>query len=94
MDQAEQYGVKVRFNLMLKEVRKDTILCHDMAADQDVELLCDSLLLAAGLRPRKKIVDALRHAIPETDVFVVGDARVPQSIATAVGQGFGAASEI
>ena len=93
-DQAEQYGVKVRFNLMLKEVRKDTILCHDMAADQDVELLCDSLLLAAGLRPRKKIVDALRHAIPETDVFVVGDARAPQSIATAVGQGFGAASEI
>ena len=47
-----------------------------------------------NFRDWKKIVDELRHAIPETDVFVVGDARAPQSIATAVGQGFGAASEI
>jgi len=93
-DMAEQYGVRTMFSTMLKEVREHSIVCRDVANDRDVELPCDSLLLAAGLRPRRAIIDDLRHAIPETDVFVIGDARAPQSIATAVNQGFGAASEI
>ena len=93
-DQAEQYGVKVMFSMMLKEVTENSVICHDMVNDKDIELPCDTLLLSAGLRPRKDIVNELRHAIPETEVFIVGDARNPQSIATAVAQGFGAASEI
>ncbi len=94
LDLAEKYNVKTRFNMRLEEVRESSIICRDMVSDELTELPCDSLLLASGLVPRRKVVDELRHAIPETDVFIVGDARHAESIATAVADGFGAASEL
>ena len=94
MDMAKKAGVKVKFNMMLKEVKEKSIVCLDTAANEEVEIECDNLLLAAGLRPDRETVEALRHTIPEPDVYIVGDARAPQSIATAVNQGFGAAAEI
>ncbi|MBR2879705.1 MAG: FAD-dependent oxidoreductase, partial [Oscillospiraceae bacterium] len=94
MDMAEKAGVKVLFNIRLDEVLPGTIRCFDTPAGEALTLPCDNLLLAAGLRPRKDIVEALRHCIPEPDVYIVGDARSPQSIATAVNQAFGAAAEI
>ncbi len=94
MDMAKKAGVKVRFNMMLKEVGEKSLKCVDTASGEEVELDCDSLLLAAGLRPRTDTVESLRHTIPEPDVYIVGDARSPQSIATAVNQAFGAAAEI
>lgn len=94
MDMAKKAGVKVRFNMLLKEVREKSIICLDTAANEEIELECDNLLLAAGLRPRRDSVEELRHCIPEPDVYIVGDARSPQSIATAVNQAFGAAAEI
>ena len=93
-DMAAKAGVKLRFNMMLKEVREGSVVCRDTVSGEDVVLDCDSLLLAAGLRPRADTVDSLRHCIPEPDVYIVGDARSPQSIATAVNQAFGAAAEI
>ena len=80
--------------MILREVREKSVICRDIANDLVVEIPCDSLLLSAGLRPRKQIVEELRHVIPETDVFIIGDAREPLSIASAVNQGFGAASEL
>ncbi|NLT40469.1 MAG: FAD-dependent oxidoreductase [Clostridiales bacterium] len=94
IDLAEKYSVKVKFNMILREVREKSVICRDIANDLVVEIPCDSLLLSAGLRPRKQIVEELRHVIPETDVFIIGDAREPLSIASAVNQGFGAASEL
>jgi len=94
MDMAKKAAVKVKFNMLLKEVKEKSIICQDAASGEEVELECDNLLLAAGLRPRKDTIDALRHCIPEPDVYIVGDARSPQSIATAVNQAFGAAAEI
>jgi len=91
---AEKYGVKAKFNMKLEEVREGSIICRDVTTDETVELPCDSLLLAAGLRPRRETAEKLRHLIPETDVFIVGDARHAESIATAVADGFGAASEL
>jgi len=94
LDMAEKYGVKAKFNMKLEEVREGSIICRDVTTDETVELPCDSLLLAAGLRPRRETAEKLRHLIPETDVFIVGDARHAESIATAVADGFGAASEL
>ena len=94
MDMAEKAGVKVRFNIRLEELADGFVRCFDAAAGEALTLPCDNLLLAAGLRPRKDTVEALRHCIPEPDIYIVGDARSPQSIATAVNQAFGAAAEI
>ncbi|MBE6913533.1 MAG: FAD-dependent oxidoreductase [Ruminococcaceae bacterium] len=94
MDMADQAGVSLRLSTALREVHEKSIVCCDLTTGEEFELPCDSLLLAAGLRPRKDVVDALRHCIAEPDVYIVGDARAPQSIATAVNQAFGAASEI
>ena len=94
MDMAEKAGVKLRFNIRLDEVMEGSVRCFDTASGEELTLPCDNLLLAAGLCPRKDTVEALRHCIPEPDVYIVGDARSPQSIATAVNQAFGAAAEI
>jgi hypothetical protein len=46
------------------------------------------------MRPRYELVESLRRAIPETEVFIVGDAKRSGNISTATNQGFQAALHI
>ena len=55
---------------------------------------CDTVLMAAGLRPRKDEVEALRRTIPETEVYIIGDCIRPRMIGDAIREGFGAALAI
>jgi hypothetical protein len=52
------------------------------------------VLLAAGVRPRKDVVEALRHTIAEGDVFLVGDLTEAGAIGHAVNSGFDIAAHI
>jgi 2,4-dienoyl-CoA reductase-like NADH-dependent reductase (Old Yellow Enzyme family)/thioredoxin reductase len=55
---------------------------------------CDTVLLAAGLRPRSKLAGELRHIIPECDVYLVGELSDGGSIGNAVNSGFDIAAHI
>jgi 2,4-dienoyl-CoA reductase-like NADH-dependent reductase (Old Yellow Enzyme family)/thioredoxin reductase len=91
---AQETGVKILTCMKLDEVTDKGVRCTDIVAMKTTEFACDSVLLALGLRSRKDTVAALRHAIPETEIYIVGDAIEPQDIGTAVNTAFSAAVAI
>ncbi|MDR2356259.1 MAG: NAD(P)/FAD-dependent oxidoreductase [Clostridiales Family XIII bacterium] len=89
----ENANIRQYYGARLKEIRDDTILCRN-AAGEEIEIEADSVLLAMGMRPRYELVEELRHCAPETEVFVVGDAKVAGNISGATNAGFQAALHI
>ncbi|MGI6216332.1 MAG: hypothetical protein ACOYIK_01850, partial [Coriobacteriales bacterium] len=69
-------------------------VCEDKDGNP-VEFECTDVLYAMGLKPRWDTVDELRHSAPETDVYIIGDAKeVGGNISAAVNGGFQAALNI
>jgi len=83
-----EYRIPVRYGMRLTEVGSGFVICRDTRSHEQITIECDTVLLAAGLRARQAEADALRHAAPETDVFVVGDAKKAASICEAVNEAF------
>lgn len=90
----EENGVEIFTNRKLLAVYPDKILCQELTTGRTEEYPCDTVLLAAGLKSRQEDVEALRHLLPETEVYIVGDAREPRSLGDAVHEGFNAAINI
>ncbi|MCL6477314.1 MAG: FAD-dependent oxidoreductase [Peptococcaceae bacterium] len=90
---AEEAGVKIICNTKLEEVLDTGIRCINRDL-QIVEYECDTVVLAVGMRSRTDKVEELRRVIPETEVYIVGDARQPESVGEAVHSAFAAANQI
>ncbi len=54
----------------------------------------DTVAIAIGMRPRKDVVEQLRHELPETEVYIIGDGKEIGNVFTAVHAGFDTAAEI
>jgi 2,4-dienoyl-CoA reductase-like NADH-dependent reductase (Old Yellow Enzyme family)/thioredoxin reductase len=90
-EKSAELGIQIRYNTKFHEVTEDGIGCIDAETLDFKEFSCDSVILALGLRPNKEVVSALRHAIPETEVSIVGDCRKPANLLAATSGGFWAA---
>jgi len=90
----EKYAIPVRHYCRLEEVTDGTVLCRDTRTGDIREFPADTVLLALGVTPRREEAENLRRSAPETEVFVVGDAAEPGTIATAVRSAFRAAAYI
>jgi NADH dehydrogenase FAD-containing subunit len=90
---SKEAGNKVEYECTIEEIRKDSVIYRD-AADNRVQIPCDTVLLAAGVQPRKKLVDELRHTIAEGDVYLVGDLTEAGTIGHAVNSGFDIAAHL
>lgn len=89
-----ELGIQVFYNTKFHELTEDGIRCIDGETLDFKEFACDTVILALGLRPNKDLISALRHAIPETEVSIVGDCQKPANLLTAVSGGFWAAYHI
>jgi 2,4-dienoyl-CoA reductase-like NADH-dependent reductase (Old Yellow Enzyme family)/NADPH-dependent 2,4-dienoyl-CoA reductase/sulfur reductase-like enzyme len=87
-------GITPMYKTVLDEVKDGTIIVRNVLTGVTKELEADTVLLAAGMRPRFALVDELRHCVPETEVYIVGDARKVGNISSATNEGFGAALHI
>lgn len=87
----EKAGGSVKCGRKLLSIHSDHIICELTDSGKRERIDCDTVLMAAGLRPRKDTVNALRHAIPETEVYIIGDCLRPRMIGDAVREGFGVA---
>ena len=67
-----------------------SVLITDVNSGKTEEYPCDTVLMAAGMKSRKKTVEALRHTLPETEVWVIGDAKRPLMLGDAIRAGFNA----
>ncbi|MDR1728194.1 MAG: FAD-dependent oxidoreductase [Acidobacteriota bacterium] len=90
----EELKIPVAHGCKLEEVADDKVVCRDVDSGEKVEFPADTVLLAVGMASRAALADSLRHAAPETEVFVVGDAAEVGTIATAVRSAFRAAAYI
>ncbi len=90
-DYLDEYGVRPRKGVVLKEVHAGQALVSD---DQGLEsgLDADTVVIAPALRARTEIVEALLDSAPE--VHVVGDCREPRILFNAIHEAFEAALEI
>lgn len=94
MPALEKNGVEIYTSRRLLAVYPDHIVCEELATGALEEHPCDTVLIAAGLKSRKRDVEALRHLLPETEVYIVGDAKAPRSLGDAVHEGFSAAVSV
>jgi NADPH-dependent 2,4-dienoyl-CoA reductase/sulfur reductase-like enzyme len=93
LDRLKEYGVRIVTNAKMEEVTEKGI----RAINRDLawrEYEADNVVLAMGMRPREEKVAELRHLIPETEVYVVGDCLKPRSLFAANHDGFNAACEL
>lgn len=88
-----KHGVKVVTNTKLEEITDKGIKTIN-SKFQWIEYEADTVALALGMRPRKDIINNLRHALPETEVYIIGDGKTIGNVYSAVHAGFDTASEI
>jgi 2,4-dienoyl-CoA reductase-like NADH-dependent reductase (Old Yellow Enzyme family)/NADPH-dependent 2,4-dienoyl-CoA reductase/sulfur reductase-like enzyme len=87
-------GVEIQYNTSLSEVTDTGIIVKDTDG-KTREIKADNVLLAMGVKPLTAVVESLRRAAPETEVYVVGDAKaVGGNITMAVNPAFQAAIHI
>ncbi len=90
----KEVGIEAQFETSLMEVT-DTGIVANKADGTTVEIEADTVLLAMGMRPNTALIESLRHCAPETEVYIVGDAkRVGGNISGAVNGAFQAALHI
>lgn len=90
----ENNAVEILTNRRLISIHPDKIISTVISTGALEEYECDTVLISAGLVSRKKTVDELRHLLPETEIYIVGDAKQPRSLGEAVHDGFNAALNI
>ncbi|MCL2391189.1 MAG: FAD-dependent oxidoreductase [Oscillospiraceae bacterium] len=83
--------VPVKYGYELTEIKDDKVVCRMLATGETVEIPCDTVLIAIGMKSRIKAAHALRRCAPETEVHIVGDAVEVGNIYDAVHTGFQAA---
>lgn len=89
----KKHRVKVITNTKLEQITDKGIKTIN-SKFQWKEYEADTVLLALGMKGRRKIIDTLRYAIPETEVYVIGDGKEIGNVYSAVHAGFNTAMEI
>ena len=90
---AEREGIAIRYCTKLSAVTEEGITAVNTESGEEITISADNVLLAMGMVPSAQ-AKTMRHCAPETDVYVVGDAKQAATIAEAVNQAFQAALHI
>ena len=94
MELSKELAIPILLDRKLEEVKDKSVICRDMKTSEKFEYPADTVLLAVGVAARHEVADSLRHCAPETEVYVVGDASEPGTIASAIRSAFKAAAYI
>ena len=78
----------------LVEILPDKIICTVIGTGEIEEHACDTVLISAGMVARKPIAESMRHLLPETEIYIIGDVKAPRSLGEAIHEGFNAAVNI
>ncbi len=70
----------------LVSIQEAAVTVKELATGKEFDIEADTVIMAAGIRPRTDIADAFRAAFDK--VLVAGDARKGGRIATAIREGF------
>jgi 2,4-dienoyl-CoA reductase-like NADH-dependent reductase (Old Yellow Enzyme family)/thioredoxin reductase len=90
----KEKGVEVLTGRRPVAIHPDKIVCTVVGTGDVEEYPCDTVLVSAGLTTRSQVVEEMRRLLPETEVYIIGDAREPRSLGDAIHEGFNAAINI
>jgi 2,4-dienoyl-CoA reductase-like NADH-dependent reductase (Old Yellow Enzyme family)/thioredoxin reductase len=93
LDRIKEYGIRIITGTKMEEVTEQGICTRGKDALL-TEYEADSIVLAVGLRARKEKVAELRHLLPDTETFVVGDCLRPRSLFEANHEGFNSVCDL
>ena len=85
---SEKYGVNRLLGWKLEEIREASVMIRSAATGETREIPADTVLMAVGMRPRRKEALRFAHVCPETSVAVIGDASQSGDIRDAVFHAF------
>ena len=94
MDKLLENGVEIYMSRRLAEITDGKIICAEIGTGRIEEHECDTVLISAGMTPRRDAVSQMRHLLPETEVYIIGDAKEARSLGDAIHDGFNAAMNI
>jgi NADPH-dependent 2,4-dienoyl-CoA reductase/sulfur reductase-like enzyme len=66
-------GVVTQYETSVERIDEGTVEVRSLVTGERATLKANTVLLAAGIRPRLELVEQLRHTIAEGDVYLVGD---------------------
>ena len=90
----QQHNTAILTGRRAISILPDRIVCTVIGTGEVEEHICDTVLISAGLVSRRGTVEAMRHILPETEVYITGDAKEPRSLGEAIHEGFNAAINI
>ena len=86
MSRIKPYGPHLYPGHALVSIQDGSVTVKELAADKQFDIEADTVVMAAGIKPRADVVESFREAFDK--VLVAGDARKGGRIATAVREGF------
>jgi len=91
LDLLKEKGVEVKYNTSLVEVTESGVVVKGKDG-KNKAMNADTVLLAMGMKIDTELVESFRHCAPETECFIVGDAKeIGGNITMAVNPAFQAA---
>jgi 2,4-dienoyl-CoA reductase-like NADH-dependent reductase (Old Yellow Enzyme family)/thioredoxin reductase len=88
LEMAENYGVKRYLGWKLVEITDDGAIAADISTGERHLFPADTVLFAAGLRPRRELALKFRECCPATNFIIIGDCREPGDVRDAVWSAF------
>ena len=88
LEMSRERGVERLLGWKLLEIRDDAVLAEQVSTGEKRSIPADTVLLAVGMRPRRREALRFAHLCPETSFFIVGDAVKSGEIRDAVFQAF------
>ncbi len=89
-----ELGIQIRYQTSLVEVTDRGIIARGPDG-KDFEIEADTVLLAMGMKINHPLIEELRRCAPETECYIVGDAKkIGGNVSAAVNGGFQAALHI
>lgn len=86
MSRIKPYGPHLYPGHALVSIQDGSVTVKELATDKQFDIEADTVVMAAGIKPRADVVESFREAFDK--VLVAGDARKGGRIATAVREGF------
>ncbi len=76
---SETGKAEILYRVIVEEIRDHSVVCRDRVTCRTFELSCDTVLVAAGLRPRREVYDALlsQQRGQRKYIFMIGDVKSP-----------------
>lgn len=84
----KKYGVNRMLGWRLIEITQKDVIAENTKTKERINIPADTVLMAAGMRPRRKEALRFAHCCPETSFFIVGDAAESGEIRDAVFRAF------